>query len=65
MIKNEDSCAVLVPLLSTVKMFEHVVVVDFEQANVCRVHIKKLNTFGDKFGYILRYCCSTLKFINK
>ena len=29
--------------------------VDFEQANVCWVHIEKTNTFEDKIGYIMRY----------
>ena len=28
---------------------------DFEQANVCWVHIEKKNTFEDKMGYIMRY----------
>ena len=30
-------------------------IVDFEQANVCWVHIEKINTFEDKIGYIMRY----------
>ena len=29
--------------------------VDFEQAKVCWVHIKKKNTFEDKIGYIMCY----------
>ena len=32
-----------------------VLIVEFEQANVCWVHIKKTNTFEDKIGYIMRY----------
>ena len=26
-----------------------------EQANICLVHIEKLNTFEDKIGYNMRY----------
>ena len=32
--------------------FQHAVIVDFEQANVCRVHIEKISTFE---GCIMRY----------
>ena len=32
-----------------------VLLVDFEQANVCWVHIEKTNVFEDKIGYIMRY----------
>ena len=32
-----------------------VLIVDFEQANVCLAHIEKLNTFEDKIGHIMRY----------
>ena len=32
-----------------------VLIVDFEQANVCLVHIEKANIFEDKIGYIMRY----------
>ena len=32
-----------------------VLTVEFEQANVCWVHIEKTNTFEDKIGYIMRY----------
>ena len=32
-----------------------VLIVDFEQANVCWVHNKKTNTFKDKIGYIMRF----------
>ena len=31
------------------------VIIDFEHANVCWVHIEKRNTFEDKIGYIMRY----------
>ena len=30
-------------------------IVDFEQANVCLIHNEKTNTFEDKIGYIMRY----------
>ena len=32
-----------------------VLIVDFEQANVCWVYIEKINTFEDKNGYTMRY----------
>ena len=32
-----------------------VLIVDFEQANVCLVHIEKANIFEDKIGHIMRY----------
>ena len=32
-----------------------VLIVDFEQVNVCWVHIEKTNTFEDKIGYNMRY----------
>ena len=30
-------------------------IIDFEQAMVCWVHIEKLNTFEDKMRYTIRY----------
>ena len=30
-------------------------IIDFEQAKVCWVHIEKINTFEDKIRYIIRY----------
>ena len=30
-------------------------IVEFEQENVCWIHIEMANTFGDKIGYITRY----------
>ena len=30
-------------------------IIDFEQANVCWGNIEKLNTFEDKIWYIMRY----------
>ena len=30
-------------------------IIEFEQANVCWVHIEKKNTFEDKIVYIMRY----------
>ena len=32
-----------------------VLIVDFEQANVCWVYIEKINTFEDKISYISHY----------
>ena len=32
-----------------------VLIVDFEQTNVCFVHIEKVNMFEDKIGHIMRY----------
>ena len=32
-----------------------VLIVEFEQANVCWVYIEKKNTFEEKVGYIMRY----------
>ena len=31
-----------------------VLIIDFEQANVCCVNIEKINTFEDKIRYIMR-----------
>ena len=30
-------------------------IVEFEQKNVCQIHIEMTNTFGDKIRYITRY----------
>ena len=30
-------------------------IIGFEQANVCWVHIEKVNTFEDKIRYIMRF----------
>ena len=32
-----------------------VLIVEFEQENVCWIHIEMTNTFGDKIGHITRY----------
>ena len=32
-----------------------VLLVEFEQENVCWIYIEMTNTFGDKNGYITRY----------
>ena len=45
-----------------------VLVVEFEQANVCWVHIEKKNTFEDKIRYVMLYVAVFsvgTKFINK
>ena len=45
-----------------------VLIVEFEQANVCWSHIEKTNTFEDKIGYITRYVAVfsvSTKFTNK
>ena len=34
---------------------DFVLIVDFEQANVCWDHIEKTNTFEEKIEYIMRY----------
>ena len=31
------------------------IIIDFEQAKVCWVHIEKINTFEDMIRYIMRY----------
>ena len=45
-----------------------VLIVEFEEANVCWVHIEKKNTFEDKIGHVMR-CVAVFsvwtKFINK
>ena len=58
-----ESCSILrmstVVLVSLFVNCEHisnfVLIVDFEQANVCLTHIEKSNTFEDKIGHIMRY----------
>ena len=45
-----------------------VLIVEFEQANLCLVHIEKTNSFKNKIGYIIRYVAVFsvwTKFINK
>ena len=45
-----------------------VLILDFEQANVCWVHIEKINNFEDKIEYLMRYVVALqvwTKFINK
>ena len=32
-----------------------VLIVEFEQENVCWIHVEITNTFGDSIGYIMRY----------
>ena len=34
---------------------DFVLIVDFEQANVCLVHVEKANISEDKIGHIMRY----------
>ena len=48
--RRSSACIVTCELISN-----FVLVVDFEQANVCWVHIEKANTFEDKIGYIMLY----------
>ena len=50
---NDVNDVVLVSLLLTVNIF--FLIVDFEQANFCFVHIGKTNIFEDKIGHIIRY----------
>ena len=73
-IKNEDTrtmSMVSFQCLYFIVNCEHissfVPIVEFEQANVCWVHIKKTNR-KDKIGYIMRYVALFsvgIKFINK
>ena len=37
-------------------MFQTCLIADFEQANVCQVHLKKTSTFKDKIGYNALLC---------
>ena len=49
-------------------MSSFVLIAEFEQENVCWVHIEKKNTFVDKIGYIMCYVAVFsvwTKFINK
>ena len=34
---------------------DSIIIVDFEQANVCWVHIEQTKTFENKIGYIMCY----------
>ena len=54
-MKTLERCqwgVVLVSLLLSVNIFY---TFEFEQTNVCWVHIEKTNTAEDKIGYIMRY----------
>ena len=54
-MKTLERCqwgVVLVSLLLSVNIFY---TFEFEQTNVCWVHIEKTNTSEDKIGYIMRY----------
>ena len=58
----------LMSLLSNCKnMSNFVLIAEFEQANVCFVHIEKENIFEEKIGYIMCYVLFQVgtKFINK
>ena len=48
-------------------MSNFILIVDFEQANVCLVYIEKANFFEGKIGYIMRYVLFQVwtKFIKK
>ena len=53
---NDVNGVVLLSLLFNCKHISNfVLIVDFEQANVCLVHIEKANIFEDKIGHIMRY----------
>ena len=54
---NDVNGVVLVSLLLTVNIFQYffVLIVDFEQANICLIHNEKVNIFKDKIGHIMRY----------
>ena len=44
---------VLGSLVLTVNIFA--LIADFEQTNVCLIHIEKANIFEDRIGHIMRY----------
>ena len=53
---NDVNGVILVSLLFNCKNISNfVLIVEFEQANVCFVHIEKVNIFEDKIGHITRY----------
>ena len=53
---NNVTGVVLVSLLLTCKHISNfVLIVDFEQTNVCLVQIEKTNIFEDKIGHIMSY----------
>ena len=52
---NDVICGVLVSIVSCEHISNLVLIIDFEQASVCLVHIEKTITFEDKIGYIIRY----------
>ena len=49
------SGVVLVSIANCEHISHFVLLVDFEQENVCWVHIEITNTFEDKMVYIMRY----------
>ena len=53
-IKNEDNGVVPMSLYLTVKIFQTCLIVDFEQANVFRVHLEKIALLKTRSG-IMRY----------
>ena len=55
-------------IVNCVHISSFVLIVDFEQANVCWGHIEKTKNSEDKMGYIMRYVAAfyvRTKFINK
>ena len=40
-------------IVKSEQISQFILTVNFEQANVCRVNIKKTNTFEDKINYIM------------
>ena len=52
---NDVNGVVLVSLLLTVNISNFVLIVDFEQVNLCLDHIEKENIFEDKTEHIMRY----------
>ena len=54
-INDVNSAVLVVVIVNSKHISNFFLIVDFEQANVCSVHIEKANIFEDKIGYIMRY----------
>ena len=52
---NDVNGVVLMSIVNCKHMSNFVLILDFEQANVCLVHIEKANFFEGKIGHIMRY----------
>ena len=61
---NDVNGVDLVSLLLTKRISNFVLILDFEQVNLCLVHIEKENIFEDKIGHIMNALCIILS-VNK